>query len=121
MDLGWLDVCLTVKDVHVSRAFYEKLGFRRVEGNDEEGWAVVVNGESRLGLYEPQHGDVENGFTLNFRGGNIGELVAAIRGAGLEFEGEPKPRDGGSGSASLKDPDGYKIFLDSAPGETKKT
>lgn len=121
MDLGWLDVCLTVKDVRVSRDFYEKLGFRRVEGTDDEGWAVVVNGESRLGLYEPQHGDVENGFTLNFRGGNIGELVAAIQAEGLSLEGEPKPREDGSGSANLRDPDGYKIFFDSSPGETKKS
>ena len=33
MDLGWCDVCLNVQDVAVTRAFYEKLGFRVVDGD----------------------------------------------------------------------------------------
>jgi len=55
MDLGWLDVCLRFEDVRVSREFYEGLGFRLVEGADKEGWAVVVNGDARIGLFARQY------------------------------------------------------------------
>jgi hypothetical protein len=37
MELGWCDVCLKVASTKLSREFYEKMGFRRVEGEDSEG------------------------------------------------------------------------------------
>lgn len=118
MDLGWLDVCLGVRSVAVSRAFYEGLGFHRVEGEDSEGWAVMVLAESRIGLFDSQF--LETGsVTLNFRGGNIGDIVAELASRGLPFEKQPTCNPDGSGSATIFDPDGFRIFFDSAPGETK--
>lgn len=119
MELGWLDVCLRVEDVRVSRTFYQELGFRRVEGEDEEGWAVVVNGEARLGLFEPKY--MSQQVTLNFRGGDISVITETLKGRGFEFVEEPQTGPKGSGSAILKDPDGHTLFFDTAPGETKKT
>ena len=119
MDLGWLDVCLRVTDVRVSRTFYEELGFRQVEGEDEEGWAVVVNGEARLGLFEPKY--MSQQVTLNFRGGNIRAISDELTQRGFRFVEEPKVNEDGSGSAILRDPDGHTLFFDTAPGETKKT
>lgn len=120
MDLGWLDVCLKVESAARSRAFYEKLGFQRVEGQDDQGWAVVVLGEYRLGLYETQHMCSEP-FSLNFRGGDVLENSAKFMDLGLEFDTVPKPSKAGGASASLRDPDGHLIFFDTAPGETKKS
>lgn len=119
MDLGWFDVCLKVKSAKTSREFYEKLGFHQVEGKDEEGWAVVTNGEARLGLYEEQHVG-KDALTLNFRGGDVMANAKALQEKGLEFEMGPKEGKKGGGSAILRDPDGFSIFLDTAPGETKK-
>lgn len=120
MDLGWLDVCLTVEDVTTSRKFYEGLGFRHVDGEDDEGWAVMVNGESRIGLYGRDHmGDGD--FCLNFRGGDVGRIVRTLETSGYTFEPEYKVTDQPQGTAFLKDPDGYVIMFDHEPGETKKS
>lgn len=117
MNLGWCDFCLRVKNVATSRQFYSDLGFWRVEGSDEVGWAVVTNGELRLGFFEAQFMD-EDVVSLNFRGGDIAGIVSSLREKGLSFE-RAKLVDGG-GSASLRDPDGYSIFFDTEPGEIKK-
>ena len=120
MQLGWLDVCLRVAQVGVSREFYEKLGFRRVEGDDSEGWAVMVHEESRIGLYEHEHlGD--GAFCLNFRGGDVAGVASALKAQDISFVSELKVTPEGGASATFKDPDGHVIFLDSAAGEIKKT
>ena len=119
MDLGWLDVCMRVDDVQATRAFYEGLGFRRVEGDDSEGWAVVINGDSRLGLFEASFMD-DDAFSLNFRGGSMSANVAELKSQGYKFESDPVVKPDGSGSAKLRDPDGNLVFLDCAPGEIKK-
>ena len=119
MDLGWCDVCLKVASAKTSREFYKHLGFRTVEGKDEEGWAVVTNDDVRLGLYEPQHCG-EGTLTLNFRGGDVKANSEALKAKGLSFEMGPKEGKSGGWSAILRDPDGYSVFLDTAPGEKKK-
>ena len=117
--LGWSDVCLRVVGVRASREFYEKLGFRRVEGVDEEGWAVMTNGDVRLGLYEKQHmGD--DAMSLNFRGGDVVANAELLSSRGLTIEKGPVQGSRGGWSAWLRDPDGNTIFLDTEPGETKK-
>ena len=120
MDLGWLDVCLRVADVAVSRAYYEGLGFRPVEGDDAQGWAVMVNGEARIGLYEAVHmeGDA---FSLNFRGGDVVAIAADLKAKGYAFHKDLHLSNQGGASARLMDPDGHAIFFDCAPGESKKT
>jgi catechol 2,3-dioxygenase-like lactoylglutathione lyase family enzyme len=119
MNIGWCDVCLRVKSARESREFYEKLGFRRVEGDDEQGWAVVTNGEQRLGLYEAPHmGD--NAMSLNFRGADVPLVCSLLAEKGMAFEKDPAQGKGGGWSASLRDPDGFLIFFDTAPGETKR-
>jgi catechol 2,3-dioxygenase-like lactoylglutathione lyase family enzyme len=117
--LGWCDVCLRVESVALSREFYEKLGFRRVEGADDEGWAVMTNGDVRLGLYEKQHmGD--DAMSLNFRGGDVVANAELLSSRGLAIEKGPVQGPRGGWSAWLRDPDGNTIFLDTEPGETKK-
>lgn len=118
MDLGWCDVCLRVASAKASREFYEKLGFRRVEGEDSEGWAVVTNGDQRLGLYEAKHMGAD-AVTINFRGGNVPEICRALEAQGIVFADDSSQHKH-EWSRTLRDPDGYNIFFDTAPGETKK-
>lgn len=119
MELGWLDVCLRVVDVARSREFYAKLGFVRVEGDDEQGWAVVVNGEHRIGLFEATFmGD--DSHSINFRGGDVMAIGAHLIELGVEFETLPKMGRSGGASASLRDPDGNLIFFDTGSGEQKR-
>jgi len=117
MNLGWCDVCLRVRDVSTSRAFYEVLGFWRVEGSDEEGWAVMTNGQQRLGLFIREFMATE--FSLNFRGGDIQAICTDLATKGIALTSGPKINEKG-GTAGLVDPDGHAISLDSAVGETMK-
>jgi predicted lactoylglutathione lyase len=43
MRLGNFFVSLAVKDIHRSRAFYEKLGFRAVGGDAAKNWLILQN------------------------------------------------------------------------------
>lgn len=122
LPFGWCDVCLNVKKVKDSVEFYSGLGFKKVEGNLEEGWAVMVRNEVRLGLYEPTH-MLDDPFCINFRGSNVPAVVKDLQEKGYEFiENERFKltlKENGVGSAFLKDPDGHTIFFDTMEGETK--
>jgi lactoylglutathione lyase len=120
MELGWCDVCLRVASAKASRDFYAGLGFWRVEGSDEDGWAVITNGDARVGLYERAHMG-EDAISLNFRGGNIPVITGNLHDQGYRFEKAPTAGANGAGSATLRDPDGYAIFFDTAPNEVKRT
>ena len=111
MNIGRLDVCLRVNDVGNSEAFYEKLGFQRAEGNPEEGWSVVSDGQARIGLFEAQYMDSD--FSLNFRDGDILSIVSELSGKGITLDKPLRGSPDKGYSATLRDPDGYVIFLDS--------
>jgi lactoylglutathione lyase len=119
MNIGWCDICITVESTGKSREFYEKLGFRCVEGDDSEGWAVITNGDVRLGLFEAKFMDGET-FTLNFRSGDVFAIADSLKNSGIEMTSGPKRGSSGGCSATLKDPDGHVLFFDTAPGETKQ-
>ena len=68
MDLGAFSVSLSVADMAISRAFYEKLGFAMVAG-DGETWTIGSNGATVIGLF---HGMFE-GNILTFNPGWTGE------------------------------------------------
>lgn len=77
MNIGWCDVCLNVKSAAASREFYGFLGFRKVEGDDAEGWAVITNDDLRLGLFESRYMD-DHPVTLNFRGGDVFDIARSL-------------------------------------------
>ena len=63
MELGTFSVSLTVKDLKVSKEFYEKLGFKVFAGQPSGGYLIMRNGEATLGLF---HGMFEkNMLTFN--------------------------------------------------------
>lgn len=52
MQLGAFSISLSVKDIHASKAFYEKLGFETFGGNIEQNWLVLKNGNALIGLFQ---------------------------------------------------------------------
>ena len=50
MELGTFSVSLSVKDMAVSRDFYENLGFAMIAG-DGETWTILANGTTVIGLF----------------------------------------------------------------------
>ena len=45
MELGAFSVSLSVKDIHTSKAFYEKLGFSESGGDINQNWLIMRNGK----------------------------------------------------------------------------
>ena len=51
MRLGNFSISLAVKDLAVSKAFYEKLGFSSI-GGDNKKWSIMQNETSTIGLFQ---------------------------------------------------------------------
>jgi catechol 2,3-dioxygenase-like lactoylglutathione lyase family enzyme len=120
MELGAFSVSLDVKDVEASRAFYEKLGFTTVMGDAGQGWLIVRNAQTTIGLFQ---GMLDRN-TLTFNPGwdpeanelasftDVRDIQRALKAAGLELDGEVDESGEGPGSLMLHDPDGNPIFID---------
>ena len=119
MDLGAFSVSLAVKDLHSSREFYEKLGFSAVGGNADEGWLMLRNGTTTLGLFQGMF--EKNMLTFNPGWGqnrealtdfeDVRALQARLKQAGLDVGADIEP---GSRPAHfmLTDPDANPILID---------
>lgn len=119
MQLGNFSVSLAVNDIRASLAFYDLLGFVMVMGDVEQGWAILQNGETTIGLF---HGMFEKNM-LTFNPGwdqrgnalatftDIRELQQHLKAAGLTIAQEAVEGDGPT-SLVVVDPDGNPIFID---------
>ena len=52
MELGAFSVSLNVKDLEVSKSFYEKLGFQVFAGDAAQNWLIMKNGDHIIGLFQ---------------------------------------------------------------------
>ena len=52
MELGAFSVSLAVKDIEQSKVFYQKLGFEKVGGDQNQNWLILRNGDHTLGLFQ---------------------------------------------------------------------
>ncbi|MHC4471763.1 MAG: VOC family protein [Planctomycetota bacterium] len=107
IDLGNFQLCLNVEDLARSQEFYSKLGFERVGGVPEKGWAILRHGDCTLGLYQGHIG--EN--LLNYRGGDVFAIAASLKGAGLTMEMDAVKEADGTDGAMVRDPDGNLIYF----------
>jgi len=119
MKLGVFSLSLTVKDIEKSRVFYENLGFSSFGGDQEQGWLVMKNGNTNIGLFQ---GMFENNI-MTFNPGwgpdaeplssfeDIRELQKKLKKAGLKLDSEVEGSEG-PGSLMLTDPDGNTILFD---------
>ncbi len=118
--LGCFSISLTVKDLMVSKAFYEKLGFSDLGGNPEHGYLIMKNGRCLVGLFQ---GMFEKNI-LTFNPGwdesaqNLDEftdvraLADQLEAAGLTLIERPEPDSEGPAHITLEDPDGNPILID---------
>ena len=120
MRLGNFSVSLAVKDIHRSRAFYEKLGFRAVGGDAAYNWLILQNETCTIGLFQ---GMLEKN-TLTFnpgwdRAGNtlpdfddVRDIQKSLKAQDLPLVMEADESSTGSASLILVDPDGNPILID---------
>lgn len=120
MQLGGFSVSLTVKDIKVSKAFYEKLGFTQFAGDIEHKYLIMQNGTTNIGLFEGMFD--KNILTFNpgwdFDASELAEftdvreLQKTIKDSGIKLETEADASGKGPASITIIDPDGNPILLD---------
>ena len=121
MDLGAFSVSLTVKDLAVSRAFYEKLGFEVTGGAEEHNYLILVNRGTVIGLFQ---GMFEKNI-LTFNPGlegpgmeqledftDVREIQRALKRGGVELTEEADESTSGPAHITFLDPDGNPILID---------
>ncbi len=120
MELGAFSISLAVKDIHASRAFYEKLGFKDFGGDISQNWLIMKNGDHVIGLFQ---GMFEQNI-LTFNPGwdqnaqqldaftDVRELQRHLKTQGLELLSEADESTTGPASFMLLDPDGNTVLVD---------
>lgn len=120
MQLGAFSISLTVKDIRKSKAFYEGLGFSDMGGSGEDGWVILKNGDTVIGLFQ---GMFEKNM-LTFNPGwtqdatkleefqDIRALQKDLKAKGYQFASEADETGSGPASFVLIDPDGNPILVD---------
>jgi catechol 2,3-dioxygenase-like lactoylglutathione lyase family enzyme len=110
MNLGQFSVSLSVEDIAVSRAFYETLGFTVYDGNQSDGWLIMKNGDSAVGLFQGMF----EGNLLTFNPPDVRSVQEHLDRNGITLLERAEPGSGPA-HATLTDPDGNVILLDQFP------
>lgn len=120
MHLGNFSVSLAVKDIEVSRTFYEKLGFTVWGGDQKQNWLILKNGSTVIGLFQGM-------FTRNILTFNPGwdsdakqlpeftdvrDLQRDLKAQGVQLLSEADEATAGPASFMVEDPDGNQILVD---------
>ena len=120
MPLGAFSVSLSVQDLEASRDFYQKLGFSDMGGDPDQGYLMMKNGDTVIGLF---HGMFE-GNILTFNPGwdqeareldgfmDVREIQSRLKKAGIELVREADPDTEGPEHITMVDPDGNAILID---------
>ncbi|RMH74140.1 MAG: VOC family protein [Gemmatimonadetes bacterium] len=120
MQLGAFSISLSVKDLHISKAFYEKLGFTVFGGDASQNWLILKNGDHVIGLFQ---GMFDKNI-LTFNPGwdqdaqpletftDIRDLQRELKARGVAIAQEVDESGTGPGSMVIVDPDGNPILID---------
>ena len=120
MELGNFCMCLAVKDIAASKAFYEKFGFKVSGGNQAQNWLVLQNATHKIGLFQGMFeknilcfnpGWDSNGTELAAFT-DIRELQRALKAQGVQLTTEADETTKGPASFTATDPDGNDILVD---------
>lgn len=110
MELGQFSLSLTVKDIAASRAFYEKLTFKVIDGNQADGWLILKSGDTVIGLFQGMFD--KNMLTFNPR--DVRAIQAHLKSQGVELSHEAEGEEGPT-HIMMTDPDGNPIMFDQHP------
>lgn len=120
MKLGAFSISLTVKDIEVSNAFYGKLGFEKIGGDAAQGWLILRNAGTTIGLFQGMFDKNMLTFNPGWDGENqpiedfddIRELQKRLKADGVELQSEADETTSGPASFMVVDPDGNPILVD---------
>lgn len=120
MKLGAFSISLNVKDLGESKAFYEKLGFRVLAGNEEMNYYILKNGNALIGIF---HG-MFPGNILTFNPGwdesgkdfdpydDIRQIQKKLIDSEIIIDPQVDELSNGPAGFMITDPDGNVILID---------
>ena len=120
LKLGAFSISLNVKDLKVSKEFYEKLGFTILGGTMENNYLIMKNGNALVGLFQGMF----EGNILTFNPGwdenakNISKfddvrvIQKQLKENNIKLTVEADEKTVGPGFIMLSDPDGNMIYID---------
>ncbi len=120
MKLGAFSISLSVKDLSVSKAFYEKLGFEVFGGSMEQHYLIMKNGNALIGLFQGMF----EGNILTFNPGwneraeklaaydDVRDIQQQLKASETVFLSEADEATTGPASFMVTDPDGNVILVD---------
>ncbi len=120
MKLGAFSISLSVKNLTLSKEFYEKMGFSVFGGSMEQNYLIMKNGNALVGLF---HGMFE-GNILTFNPGwdenakpleqydDVRAIQRHLKSNGVTLVSEADETTTGPASIVFTDPDGNVILID---------
>jgi predicted lactoylglutathione lyase len=120
MKLGAFSISLTVKDLAVSKQFYENIGFEVFAGDMDRKYLIMKNGNALIGLFQ---GMFEKNI-LTFNPGwdenaallesfdDVRVIQKHLKAHGLKLDAEAEESTSGPASVVLTDPDGNPVLID---------
>lgn len=120
MKLGAFSVSLSVKDLAVSKSFYENLGFAAFAGSTEQNYLIMKNDQTLIGLFQGMF----EGNLLTFNPGwdqeansldsfdDVRAIQKKMKEEQVELIQEADESTKGPASMMITDPDGNLILID---------
>lgn len=111
---------LGVKDINVSKAFYENLGFSHFAGSLEQNYLIMKNGNAIIGLFQGMF----QGNLLTFNPGwdenaqnidnfdDVRDIQKHLKSQGITVNPQADENTSGPASFMISDPDGNIILVD---------
>lgn len=120
MKLGAFSVSLAVKDIHASFSFYQSLGFEKFHGDIQQGWLILANGETRIGLFQGMFDNNMMTFNPGWNGNaepiegcpDVRDIQKKLKAEGITVMNEADESTTGPASFMVVDPDGNPILID---------
>ena len=120
MKLGVFSMSLNVKDLGVSKAFYENLGFNVFGGDMKKNYLIMKNGNALIGLFKGMF----KANILTFNPGwdenankvesfdDVRIIQKQLKSNNIKLDTEADEKTSGPASLVLTDPDGNVILID---------
>ena len=120
IELGTFSLSLAVKDIEKSLAFYQKIGFDVIGGDQSQHWLILKNGQHTIGLFQGMFD--ENIMTFNpgwdkscntlgsFT--DVRVLLKEFESQGINITSKTIVGESGPSNFTIKDPDGNSILID---------
>ena len=120
MTLGAFSISLSVKDLAISKTFYEKLGFAAFAGSMAHNYLIMKNGNALIGLFQGMF----QGNLLTFNPGwdenaqnlqefdDIRKIQRQLKDSSLTLSAEAGENTTGPASLMTTDRDGNIILID---------